>query len=185
MDSIPANWKVKKYASHWLQNKDQITKIACANFFVALSGEFIVRQVLVSWGYFPDHAAFLHSSGIIHPQALINISMSVIASLFGGVVYFLDTLKKRYIFFVAFAFLSSILVQSFLAFSVNLPAALVFKRLLFDVAYTGSIKFVSFEIFRSPIKNHNSGVLKIFAFRKVQDLSMAFIKINLLVFCGL
>src|SRR3989338_4661820 len=81
----------------------------------------------------------------IHSQSLINIFMTLFASLLGGPVYFLRRTSHRFLFFIAFGTFNSILSQSLVTIFRDGVVMLASTRLLFDFFYNGSVKFLLFE----------------------------------------
>ena len=168
----------------WLDNYSQILRITLISLLVSIISEFIVREALISGSIIPETEG-LFTSGKIHPQVLINLSMTAVACMFGSVVYFFESRLERYFFFIAFGVLNSILAQTFINVFQLVSFDQFIRRLAFDFFYCASFKYVSFEFIRKPMANKFSSFKKMFVIRETQDLVMTIVKVKLLIIFGL
>mgnify|MGYP001228564149 CR=1 FL=1 len=92
----------KEFIRTWQFNRAQILRITLVNLMVTLVSELVVRKFMVHFGLMPATESLFYL-GKLHTQVVINLIMTVPASLFGSVVYFFSSLRSRYLFFICFA----------------------------------------------------------------------------------
>ena len=176
---------IKKYTTYWMSNKKQILRITAANMIVTLFGEVIIRQLFSYLTIFPPSEAFWIDAVGINLQSYVNLTITLFASLFGSVSFFFSRQGNRYLFFVCFSAILSITAQLLLSCIFFIPSIIMIKRLLFDVGYSATLKYLSFELMRKPMKNNRTHLGILCLIREVQDLIMTAIKISLLVLFGI
>lgn len=105
----------------------------------------------------------------IHRQSLVNIVMTLLASLLGGPVYFISTRLNRFLFFITFGVFNSVLAQSMSSFFIEGVMLIIGRRLMFDFFYNASFKFLLFEYVRPFLLRHRTSPVKVIGFRIGQD----------------
>ena len=85
----------KEFIRTWQFNRAQILRITLVNLMVTLLSELVVRKFMVHFGLMPATESLFYL-GKLHTQVVINLIMTVPASLFGSVVYFFSSLRSRY-----------------------------------------------------------------------------------------
>jgi len=179
----PVGTMVVSWAQHWGQNRQKIITLTLINTSITLGTEFVSRSVLASGLETGDEYKFLVKNDkwykSINKQSLINVWMTFFASLIAAPVYFFRKRKNRFLFFVIFGTLNSFVSQGIISFLREGVLMVMGRRLVFDLFYNGSIKYILFEFFRRPIKG-NSNIFKLTFLRGKQDLLTSFFKTSLL-----
>lgn len=183
---------LRRWSEHWARNSRQIIMWACINACITFTTEFIARSSFSpflkknsSYSFFVKDAAA--GSVTIHRQSLTNITMTFFASLVGGPVYFFTRRLGRFFFFVIFGVLNSMLGQSISSAILDGSSSIDNKRLIFDLFYNGTFKFIMFEFLRKTIVNLKFKMFRVLLVRTKQDLITTFFKVttlNLLGFKG-
>ncbi len=108
--------------------------------------------------------------------------MTCIASLLGGPVYFFKRPRNRWLFFMGFGVFNSIFAQSILGVARGLPLFVDPKRVLFDLVYSGTLKFMMFEVGRGTIVRlrHVKSIARVGIVRVTQDFMMSMLRVTLL-----
>jgi hypothetical protein len=185
-------------ATHWAQiwkvHRQSLLRLAVINTSLTLVNETAVRELISYLGganEFFSHMGFFQDSTqnygfAINRQALINIGMTLGASIFGGPVFFLSHARSRFLFFVIFGLLNSTFFQfaSWIAFTGE-QKIIQPSRLLFDVAYLVTIKFWMFERFRIPIQLALRRPMRLGFLRIQQDFLLTALRVFLLGLFGL
>ncbi len=174
----------KEFTRTWRVNRSQIIRITLVNLMVTLISELFVRKLMVHFGFIPATESLFYL-GKLHPQVGINLIMTVPASLFGSVVYFFSSVRSRYLFFICFAVVNSLFAQAIVASLVSINLGQFKKRLVFDLCYSASAKYLSFEFIRKPLASKFSSYKKMLITRKCQDIVMTLLKAKALFICGL
>lgn len=179
-----ALWPLKRFSRTWRLNRSQIIRITLINFAVTLLSELFVRKALVQLGMLPQGESLFHM-GKLHTQVIINLLMTVVASLFGSVVYFFESFRARYLFFICFSLVNSLIAQGIVASFLLINLSQFKRRIFFDLCYSASAKYLSFEFIRKPLASKFSSYKKMFITRKSQDIFMTVVKAKALFLFGL
>lgn len=170
----------------WWHHKSQIITLTAINTTITLATEMASRTITEPYFSSSDQsseAGFIvkdaDGSHRVNRQSLINILMTVFASLLGGPVFYMKERKSRFSFFVLFGGFNSVLSQSIAGYaSIMMPLSYL-SRLVFDLIYCATIKFAIFEVGRNPILNA-SKVRKMWIVRIAQDFTTTCIKVIIL-----
>ncbi|MGE0615499.1 MAG: hypothetical protein AB7P04_07650, partial [Bacteriovoracia bacterium] len=118
----------------------------------------------------------------------INIWMTFFASTVGGPIFFFQNVRSRYLAFLLFGacntFVSQVMVYCTLGAGFAGMSMVDPLRLLFDVAYMGSVKYGMFELFRRPILKSRNNAARIGIFRIGQDFLSTFLRVSMLNLFG-
>ena len=173
---------VRLFFLTWWLNKKRILTLAVVNTALTIFNEAVFRTISTSPG--SEYAFLVQSaSGLsIHRQSLINICMTIFASLFAGPVYFLATMRSRFLFFVSFGVFNSFVSQGVTSMFLGGNTPLIWQRLTFDLFYNGSFKFLIFELGRDKLAHAKTKLRWIGSLRLGQDFLLAAIKISILNF---
>lgn len=176
------------WINHWWENRSSIVMFAAVNTSITTLSEMGSRLITVSVTHQKDQGFFItdeRGERHIHRQSVINIFMTLVASLLGGPVYFLVTRRKRFMFFIAFGAFNSLLSQS-LSFILRGEAVRwMSKRLLFDLAYNASIKYHMFEFMRPVLLRYRGHIGKVWIIRVTQDFLTTLARVLVLGLLGL
>lgn len=173
---------------YWGANSNNIVFLAAVNTTLTAGSEITSRAIIPKIkGLSNEGFIVTDPDGIshIHRQSLINILMTLAASLLGGPVYFITRRTHRFIFFVTFGIFNSYLAQ--LSSSILLEGYLHIagRRLLFDFLYNSSLKFFMFEYVRPFLLRHRDQPLRVIGFRVGQDFLTSSIRIVILYYLKL
>jgi hypothetical protein len=189
LSSIALRW-----AQIWKDHGQFLIQLALINTALTLLNETVVRELISHLGAGSElfsHMGFFQSSSqsygfAINRQALINIGMTLGASLFGGPVFFFNQARSRFLFFVVFGFFNSAFFQTISWILLSGEHEVIqASRLLFDVAYLVTIKFWMFERFRMPIQFALRRPLRLGFLRIQQDFLLTALRVLLLGLLGL
>mgnify|MGYP007063413163 CR=1 FL=1 len=184
----PSLQKIHSFASHWNNHKTKIIKLSLINTSITTVSEFISRSVLVKSFFGGQKKPFIKKGNFsfvnINRQSLINILMTLFASLIAGPIFFFKSRKNRFLFFLSFGIFNSMLGQIGASLITFGPILIEQKRLMFDLIYLSSFKFVLFEFFRPAIILKDSASL-LFLERGKQDFITTFFKTSILNLLGL
>ena len=177
-----------RFARVWRQNQTEILHLAATNILTTLLMEALVRTAFARIFHLHSSYEFFISSDDgfrLNRQSLTNMWITGLTSLFGGPVLFLPSRSQRYLFFVLFGLLVSLIGQGFVAITLGLAgtgvAGGILTRLAFDFCYTGTIKFGLFEIARKPLLSAPPRIsLRIGGIRLTQDFATTVIRVSLL-----
>jgi len=179
---------VVKWGQTWWAHRARIVLLTGVNVGITSGTEFVSRtfaQPIMgkdqSFGFIIRDSLGRRS---INRQSLINIWMTLFASLLGGPVYFLGRRWHRFLFFVGFGTMNSAVSQCLSYWMRDGLLFIASRRILFDIAYNGTIKFFMFEFFRKSIINSKSRLTKIVGFRVKQDFLTTFFKVTMLNLFG-
>jgi hypothetical protein len=168
----------------WWHHKSQIVTLTAINTTITVATEVASRTITAPYfshqsqssGFFVDA---VDGGKRVNKQSMINIIMTIFASLLGGPVFYLKNRRSRFLFFVVFGGFNSVLSQCLAGYATILTFSLLIPRLIFDLIYCASIKFAIFEFGRAPILNANR-VRKMWAVRIAQDFTTTCIKVIIL-----
>lgn len=172
----------QSWVSHWSENKEKILVLTAINTSITFSSEFVSRTLLAPKFNDAD-LSFVVGEGSfwkrINRQSLINVWMTFFASLIAAPVYFFRKRVNRFLFFIGFGVFNSFICQGIISVLRDGFIYVAGTRILFDLAYNGSIKYFFFEFFRKPI-NGNTNIVKLTFLRGKQDLLTSFFKTAIL-----
>lgn len=166
----------------WTTNTSKIFSLSLINLTLTVLSEILVRDVISI--YNTDIIVRFISSEGISIQGAINCLNTLIISLAGAPILFFDRIKDRYILFVLFGLLTSLISQLTVSIVFNQALLLYYKRIIFDLVYLATIKFISFEFFRPKILLRNK-LYQLYLVRIGQDLTQTLFKISMLILIGL
>ena len=172
------------FATHWWENRQSIVLLTAINTSITAASEFTARSVLRGERFFPSVP---RGSFRIHKQSLINIFLTFFASLFGGPVFFFRTPLARFAFFSLFGLLNSFVAQSVISLLGGMSSTLSRSRLIFDLVYGSTIKFLVFEWGRRFVLQMRHCAVQLTSFRVTQDFLSTLLRVaflNLLGFKG-
>lgn len=183
----------QRWSHIWWEQRGSIALFTTVNVSITTINEMVARTIVpeppsegqkLQYGFFVfDPKGAVH----IHRQSLVNIFMTLFASLFGGVVFFIKRQRNRYLFFIGFGLMSSLLSQSLGSIFRDGLMAIAGARLIFDLFYCGTLKYAVFEWVRWPLLKVRCDFVKVFLIRYGQDLVLTVAKVlvlNLLQFSG-
>lgn len=176
--AMPVGTFFVRWSQHWVQNQSTILKLTAINTSITFSTEVVTRTVLSRGRFNQKHFKFFAGQGNffqrINRQSLINIFMTLLASLMGAPVYFFKRRRFRFTFFLSFGVFLSVFAQGLVGLIKDGSLALHINRLLFDISYCATLKFTLFEFFRRPILK--AKFLRMFYLRGKQDILTSFIR---------
>lgn len=180
---------VQTWTQTWVNNRRHIIMLTVINATITAGTELASRSITSpflghkkkDYGFFVKASSGKNS---INRQSLINIWMTIFASLIGGPVYFFKRRKHRFYYFVAFGTCNSLLAQTISGLFIDGLMTIAITRLLFDFVYNGTLKFFMFEWLRKPILTYKEKALRVGAYRVKQDFITTFIRVNLLNLLG-
>ena len=164
-------------------NYRKVLKLTLVNILITITFEFIVRTTLMVITQAADIGFFVGDiSGAwrIHKQVLINIMMTLFASLLGAPALFVKSRRFRLLYFVGFALINSLISQLVVGVLLSQFVWADFKRLYFDILYALSIKFWVFELGRPLLVEKGCSILGLGKVRLAQDFTTTTVKVVLL-----
>jgi len=180
----PIRVGILAWSSTWWINRTPIVMLTVINTSITTSMEVVTRSVSAPLTASADDYHFLVKDGLgrttINRQSLINIWMTFFASLLGGPVYFFSRRWSRFAFFVGFGAFNSVLGGAMSSLIRDGAIALFPKRILFDLVYCGTFKFMTFELMRSPILAVRSSPVSVGALRIGQDFCNTLFRVIIL-----
>jgi hypothetical protein len=189
------SYPVTRWAELWVEQMGAILLLTAVNLVLTTVTELVFRQFLVSnlfsWSGSHEFGFFVQTPHgfSIHRQSLVNIFMTGFASLFAGPVYFFSRRKFRFLFFLGFGLVSSLLAQNLAELVRAGTLGFLASRLMFDLAYTSLIRFPMFEIFRGRVASAclstRRVLVRVTSWRTLQDASTSFVRILVLNLIGL
>ena len=172
------------WSTCWYSNRAPIVMLTVINTAITTGMEVVTRSVSAPLTASAEDYHFLvkDESGqtSVNRQSLINIWMTFFASLLGGPVYFFNRRWARFGFFVCFGAVNSVLGGAMSSLIRDGVFAVFPKRILFDVVYCGTFKFMTFELMRSPILAVRSSPVSVGALRIGQDFCNTLIRVMVL-----
>lgn len=183
----PVARPVIAWAEHWAANRSSILMFTAANTAITTATEAGARTIWPLFTGQEEHGFFVSDSGQtrVHGQSLINILMTLFASLIGGPVYFLRRRWHRFLFFAGFGVFNSVLAQSLVTLARDGILLLIAQRLWFDLVYNGSFKFFLFEMTRRHILQRRRCFLSVATIRGTQDVLTTSFRVAMLNLIGL
>lgn len=180
--------RVKRGLGYWYRslwkNRYNIVLLAVVNISITTATELVSRTFAAPIAGAEDQHFFVKNETgayTIHRQSMTNIWMTLFASVLGGPVHFFSRRRDRFLFFVGFGCLNSVFSQAMSGWMRGGGVALIAaNRLLFDLCYNASWKFIFFELGRKPILRAGFNVVRIGRVRVAQDLCSTFFRVWLL-----
>lgn len=182
-----------RWAAQWWSNRQAIVAMTTVNTGITAGMEYLARTTLAPLFHKEGDKTYsfiVHDSmgnSAVNRQSLINIFMTLFASLVGGPVYFFLKTRHRYLFFFSFGFANALFGQAASSVIRDGIMNVIAGRLLFDLAYNGSVKYFMFEWMRKPIVKAKTHLGRLMFFRISQDFLSTMIRVvalNLLGFRG-
>ncbi|MGE0615376.1 MAG: hypothetical protein AB7P04_07025 [Bacteriovoracia bacterium] len=173
----------------WWTNRSSILLLTGVNVTITTASEFISRSIAAPMTSEPENNTFILTSPDghyrIHRQSMINIFMTLFASVLGGPIYFILKRRHRFQYFMAFGVVNSLMSQGLLAMISSGAAVITFTRLAFDLVYNGTVRFFMFEVVRPLIVQWKDEFILLSAARVGQDFLTTLLKIAVLCVIGL
>jgi hypothetical protein len=172
-----------KWLDCWKLHRSTILFLALVNTSLTTVSEISSRTVISILSESHNEAFIVKSSDgreRVHRQSLINIVMTLIASLLGGPVFFITSRLNRFVFFISFGTINSLLSQALSTYVMEGVALVLMRRLVFDFAYNASVKFILFEFVRPFLLRHRDSASKVLAFRVGQDFMTTSLRVLIL-----
>jgi hypothetical protein len=176
------------WLEYWAANRASIVMFTAVNTAVTSLSEIGSRTILPAITGHTNESFFVQNpAGVrsIHRQSLINIFMTLFASLLGGPVYFIKRRRSRFLFFFLFGCFNSVLSQGLSSFLRDGIMSIVITRLAFDFFYNGSVKFYMFEYTRPFLLRFRRSYLHVGGIRVTQDFVTTFFRVSMLMLLGL
>jgi len=180
----PIRAGMSAWSACWWANRSPIITLTVINTAITTTMEVVTRSVSAPLTNSEEDYHFLvkDSAGntTINRQSLINIWMTFFASLLGGPVYFFKRRWSRFAFFVSFGACNSVLGGMMSSLIRDGTFAVFPRRVVFDLVYCGTIKFMTFEFMRSPIMAARASPVGMAALRVGQDFVNTLIRVMIL-----
>ncbi|MFZ4715723.1 MAG: hypothetical protein ACOYL6_18515 [Bacteriovoracaceae bacterium] len=171
---------IRKWFNYYRINRRRIAQLTLINVALTILSEFVVREL---FSLVLGHEWSMLTNKLNY-QSLINILMTIVVTNIGGVVLFVPKRKNRFVLFCFISLLASIIAQV-IAFELSSLNLFSFKRLIFDLVYAGSLKFLFFEYFRNQLVIPHKNIFQLFLTRSKSDIAMTVIKTCILGLIGL
>ncbi len=176
-----------KWSNSWWVNRSSIVLLAGVNTAITAFSEYGSRTLLADDKKNPEQQFFVpqkNGSMTVHKQSIVNILMTIIASLLGGPVYFIRRRWPRFMFFISFGAMNSALSQMLAHQIIDGYLAITLGRFVFDLVYNGSFKFLMFEFARPAILKFRKNVMGLGLVRVVQDFLTTLSRVGILNWLG-
>jgi hypothetical protein len=179
---------VAMWASSWWVNRSSILLLTGVNAGITAMSEFASRSILADDRKNPDQKFFVTHAATgqttIHKQSIVNIIMTLVASLLGGPVYFIRRRWPRFMFFITFGAMNSALSQLVAHLIQDGRLGMTLGRFVFDLCYNTTIKFGMFEFARPAILKFRKSVMGIGVVRVTQDFLTTLCRVGMLNWFG-
>lgn len=176
-----------RWATSWWVNRTSIILLTGVNTAITAASEMASRDLLAQTHKNPEQRFFVQNENgdmSIHRQSVVNIFMTLFASLLGGPVYFIRRRWHRFMFFISFGAMNSAVSQMLAHLVRDGFLALTLGRFIFDLFYNGTVKFWMFEFARPAILRFRKSVAGIGAVRILQDFLTTLFRVGLLNWFG-
>lgn len=184
----PIRVGIAAWSNCWWGNRAPIVMLTVINTGITTSMEIVSRSVAAPFTHNADNYHFLvadeKGNTTINRQSLINIWMTFFASLLGGPVYFFKKRWSRFLFFITFGAFNSVLGGCMSSFIRDGFMKIFPRRILFDFIYSGTLKFFTFEVMRSPILAVRGSPFGVGALRVGQDFFNTLVRVLVLNWFG-
>lgn len=181
--TISAQQMAQIFSQIWWTNRTQIVALTAINTTLTTTNQYLSRTVFASVGNNKENNKFIikaaDGSRRIHRQSLISILMTIFASILGGPVFFIKKRRHRFLFFLGFGGLNSLVSQLIVGSIAAFTTTAIFSRIMFDLIYCSTLKFPIFEAGRRPIIQSKKYSI-IWFVRIIQDFTMTSAKVILL-----
>jgi hypothetical protein len=178
---------VLRWAASWWLNRSSIIVLASVNTAITTASELVSRELLAQGSNNSDQRFFIkHDDGrlTVHRQSLVNIFMTIFASLLGGPIYFIRKRWNRFMFFISFGAMNSASSQMLAHLAYDGTIALSLGRFAFDLFYNGTLKFWMFEFARPAILRFRKSLVGIGSIRVTQDFLTTLFRVGMLNWFG-
>lgn len=185
LQSSSAGIVATKWAGYWMTHRVNIVQMTLVNTVLTTTNEIVSRSISSKISSQSNNGFIVKESGRsgINRQSLINIWMTILASLLGGPVFFIRNIRKRFAFFVGFGVVSSAAAQYF-AYLFRGGEIISTARLFFDLGYLVTVKFTMFELGRRAFIFTKYRLKQMSAIRVAQDFGSTFCRVLLLNLFG-
>ncbi len=176
------------WSTIWSDNRSQILALTAINTSITVINESLARNVSSHWIEQSSRNAFLvkeNSTYHINRQSLINIWATLLTSLFGGVVFFMQKKSHRFIYFCIFGLGVSLVSQCCSHLMCDGILYVSQRRLVFDLTYLCSIKYIIFESGRGKILSSAGRPGRLGGIRLSQDFVTTQLRVIALNLIGL
>ncbi len=160
--------------------------LAGVNTAITAISEYASRSILAG-DQNPTQKFFVKDSNgatEVHKQSVVNILMTIFASLLGGPIYFIRRRWHRFMFFISFGAMNSAVSQMFAHLIQDGYVFMTLGRFLFDLGYNGSFKFAMFEFARPAILKFRRSILGLGVVRISQDFLTTLGRVGILNWLG-
>lgn len=161
-----------KWYGYWTTHRSMILSLTVVNTAITTVSELGSRSIVATLSGAPENKFLVKTpegKERIHRQSVINIMMTILASLLGGPIYFIGRRYYRFLFFITFGVFSSLLAQSLSSLFIDGFLFIIQRRLIFDFFYNASVKFILFEYVRPYLLKHRTSPALVVGFRISQD----------------
>lgn len=172
-----------KWYGYWTTHRTMILTLTAVNTAITTVSELGSRSIITSLSGAPENKFLVKTPDgkeRVHRQSIINIMMTILASLLGGPIYFIGRRQHRFIFFISFGVFSSILAQSLSSLFIDGFLFIIQRRLIFDFFYNASVKFILFEYVRPYLLKHQTSPALVVGFRISQDFLTTCLRVVIL-----
>jgi hypothetical protein len=172
-----------QWFGYFSANKEKILLLVFVNALLTFAIEAVLRGYLLSNLFNNQDNQLLVQGGsglLLNKQTFINITMTMIATLLGGPVYFYKSRKARLLYFMIFGVINSCFAQSISHYIFQYSLNDFTKRLGFDFIYSLCIRFSMFEFFRKEVLRAQTSLFKILFARSKQDVLTALVRVIVL-----
>ena len=186
--SQPVFNSVQSWSNYWVSNRSAIVLFTAVNTTITTLSEAGTRELWPLLTGQEEHGFFVTNDNgdtRVHAQSLISIFMTFFASLLGGPVYFIRGGRYRFLFFLGFGTVNSLLSQGLVSFFRDGFVHIAAKRFYFDFLYNGTVKFFLFETSRKPILKRQRSLTGVATVRTCQDFATTSFRVVILNLIGL
>ncbi len=183
----PIGVALTRWNSLWSENRAQILVLTAVNTSITVGNEVLARSITSYWSGTSSENGFIVNNGnsySINRQSLVNIWMTLLTSLLGGVVFFINIRYHRFLFFFFSGFIISAVSQYLSHLIRDGVFYLDYRRLAFDSVYILSIKYFVFELGRSQITKAAGKFRRLTGIRLLQDFATTLLRVAALNLTG-
>jgi hypothetical protein len=176
------------WSGHWVTHYQNLLTLTVVNTAITTGTEVAARTVIPAVTHDKTEGFFVKSKsgGIkVNRQSVINILMTLFASLLGGPVYYIQRRWARYLFFLSFGTFNSLLAQSISSYFILGGLSILVNRFVFDLCYNSTLKFIIFEYARPILLAFQRRAGHITGIRVTQDFVSTLSRVSLLTFFGI
>jgi hypothetical protein len=176
------------WSQHWVTHYQNLLTLTVVNTGITTATELGARTIIPAVTQDKTEGFFVKSANgksKINRQSVINILMTLFASLLGGPVYYIQRRWARYLFFLGFGTFNSLLAQSVSSYFIVGGLGILMNRFIFDLCYNSTLKFVIFEYARPILLAFQKRAGHITGIRVTQDFISTLSRVSLLSFFGI